>query len=43
MHLLKILMGNDMRLEFDPSLIEEVIFGELKVREGKGDFAFTLE
>ena len=32
-----------MRLEFDPSLIEEVIFGELKVMEGKGDSAFTLE
>ena len=32
-----------MRLEFDPSLIEEVIFGELKAREGKGDFSFTLE
>ena len=32
-----------MRLEFDPSLIEEVIFGELKAREAKGDFAFTLE
>src|SRR3989339_79763 len=42
-HLLKISMRNDMKLEFDPSLIEEVIFGELKVREGKGDFAFTLE
>ncbi|MCR4318956.1 MAG: hypothetical protein NUV74_01290 [Candidatus Brocadiaceae bacterium] len=36
-------MRNDMRLEFDPSLIEEVIFGELKVMEGKGDSAFTLE
>jgi len=32
-----------MKLEFDPSLIEEVIFGELKAREGKGDFSFTLE
>jgi len=32
-----------MRLEFDPSLIEEVVFGELKAREGKGDFSFTLE
>jgi len=32
-----------MRLEFDPSLIEEVIFGELKDREGKGDFALTSE
>src|SRR3990167_858368 len=42
-HLLKISTRNDMRLEFDPSLIEEVIFGELKVREGKGDSAFTLE
>src|SRR3989337_2087374 len=34
---------NDMRLEYDPSLIEEVIFGELKAREEKGDFSFTLE
>ena len=25
-----------MKLEFDPSLIEEVIFGELKAREQKG-------
>ena len=32
-----------MKLEFDPSLIEEVIFGELKAREEKGDFSFTLE
>ena len=32
-----------MKLEFDPSLIEEVIFGELKATEGKGDFSFTLE
>ncbi len=32
-----------MRLEFDPSLIEEVIFGELKDREEKGDFALTAE
>lgn len=32
-----------MRLEFDPSLIEEVLFGELKAREEKGDFSFTLE
>ena len=32
-----------MKLEFDPSLIEEVIFGELKAREQKGDFSFTLE
>lgn len=32
-----------MKLEFDPSLIEEVIFSELKVREEKGDFALTLE
>src|SRR3989304_6547219 len=34
---------NDMRLEYDPSLIEEVIFGELKAREEKGDFSLTLE
>ena len=39
-HLLKISMRNDMRLEFDPSLIEGVIFGELKAREEKGDFSF---
>lgn len=32
-----------MKLEFDPALIEEVIFGELKAREEKGDFSFTLE
>src|SRR3989304_4507082 len=32
-----------MKLEFDPSLIEEVIFGELKAREEKGDFSLTLE
>ncbi|HHT9144205.1 MAG: hypothetical protein Q7J76_03385 [Candidatus Brocadiaceae bacterium] len=32
-----------MKLEFDPSLIEEVVFGELKAREQKGDFAFALE
>lgn len=32
-----------MKLEFDPGLIEEVIFGELKAREEKGDFSFTLE
>jgi hypothetical protein len=32
-----------MKLEFDPSLIEEVLFGELKAREEKGDFSFTLE
>ncbi|KKO18749.1 MAG: hypothetical protein DCC43_04165 [Candidatus Brocadia sp.] len=32
-----------MNLEFDPSLIEEVIFGELKAREEKGDFTLTLE
>lgn len=32
-----------MKLEFDPALIEEVIFGELKAREGKGDFSLTLE
>ena len=32
-----------MKLEFDPSLIEEVVFGELKARDQKGDFAFALE
>ncbi|MCF6154937.1 MAG: hypothetical protein E3K36_06725 [Candidatus Brocadia sp.] len=32
-----------MKLEFDPGLIEEVIFGELRAREEKGDFSFTLE
>lgn len=32
-----------MKLEFDPALIEEVIFGELKTREAKGDFSLTLE
>lgn len=42
-HLLKISMRNDMRLEFDPSLIEEVIFRELKAREERGDFKFILE
>ncbi len=36
-------MRNDMKLEFDPSLIEEVVFGELKAREEKGDFSFTLD
>lgn len=32
-----------MKLEFDPSLIEEVIFSELKSREEKGDFTLTLD
>lgn len=32
-----------MKLEFDPNLIEEVIFRELKLREEKGDFSFTDE
>lgn len=32
-----------MKIEYDPGLIEEVIFGELKAREGKGDFALTAE
>lgn len=32
-----------MKLEFDPNLIEEVIFGELKAREGRGDFTLTTE
>jgi hypothetical protein len=32
-----------MKLEFDPNLIEEVIFGELKAREGRGDFTLTNE
>lgn len=32
-----------MKLEYDPGLIEEVIFRELKASEEKGDFAFTLE
>lgn len=32
-----------MKIEFDPNLIEEVIFRELKVREEKGDFSLTNE
>lgn len=32
-----------MKIEFDPNLIEEVIFWELKAREGKGDFSLTNE
>ncbi|MGQ3684806.1 MAG: hypothetical protein ACUBOA_07365 [Candidatus Loosdrechtia sp.] len=32
-----------MNLEFDPNLIEEVIFGELKAREERGDFTLTTE
>ena len=32
-----------MKIEFDPGLIEEVIFRELKVREEKGDFSLTNE
>lgn len=32
-----------MKLEFDPNLIEEVIFRELKTREEGGDFTFTGE
>ena len=32
-----------MKFEFDPSLIEEVIFRELKVREERGDYALTDE
>ena len=27
-----------MKLEFDPSLIEEVVFGELKARGSEGGF-----
>ncbi len=42
-HLLKTSVRNDMKLEFDPSLIEEVIFSELKSREEKGDFTLTLD
>ena len=41
--LLKISVRNDMKLEYDPGLIEEVIFRELTAREEKGDFAFALE
>ena len=40
-HLLKISMRNDMRLEFDPSLIEGVIFGELKARRKRGIFFYS--
>ncbi|MDN3513726.1 MAG: hypothetical protein NG747_04935 [Candidatus Brocadia sp.] len=32
-----------MKIEYDPNLIEEVIFKELKIREEKGDFALTAE
>ncbi|MFN3532075.1 MAG: hypothetical protein ACK41Q_06105 [Candidatus Brocadia sp.] len=32
-----------MKIEFDPNLIEEVIFRELKAREEKGDFSLTNE
>jgi len=32
-----------MKIEFDPNLIEEVIFQELKAREEKGDFSLTGE
>ncbi|MCF6157918.1 MAG: hypothetical protein E3K32_04955 [wastewater metagenome] len=32
-----------MNLEFDPGLIEEVIFRELKIREERGDFTLTEE
>jgi hypothetical protein len=32
-----------MKIEFDPNLIEEVIFRELRVREEKGDFSLTNE
>lgn len=35
--------GCCMKIEYDPNLIEEVIFKELKVREEKGDFALTAE
>lgn len=41
--LLKISVRNDMKLEYDPGLIEEVIFGELKAREANGDFSFSQE
>lgn len=41
--LLTISVRNDMKLEYDPGLIEQVIFGELKAREQRGDFAFALE
>lgn len=30
-----------MKIEFDPNLIEEVIFREMKAREEKGDFSLT--
>ncbi len=32
-----------MKLEFDPNLIEEVLFRELKVREERGDYTLTNE
>lgn len=32
-----------MKLEFDPNLVEEVIFRELKTKEESGDFTFTNE
>lgn len=35
--------GIFMKIEFDPNLIEEVIFRELKTREEKGDFSLTSE
>ena len=33
----------NMKIEYDPSLIEEVIFRELKAREEKGDYSLTVE